>query len=251
MHRNRIALISSAIAFATSSLTVGAAHASFVGLTSVNYELVDGSSRYSVIDVYAEFSGAYDKLVNHYGNSGSTSLVRSALNGTLDGIGFAQASGSGWLPSGAASGSAWDSFVTIGSRSQADAASLVSADPYFLNATTAGAGTVSGGSNSQGTFIGAGWYTGSPTAAHVYAGTYADKRIMLGRFAIETTGLGATDVVSLRYKGNLTMRVGGTSAGSGSVLQSGVDQTFTYGFVPAPGAVALMGLAGLLGRRRR
>lgn len=227
------------------------AHAAFIGVSSTNYQIVDGSSRYSVIDIYADFSGAYDKLVNFYGNSGSSSMVRSSLNGTLDGIGFAQSSGSNWLPSAAGGVSAWDSFVTIGTRSQSDAASVVSADPYFLNATVAGAGMVVGGANSQGTFIGAGWFTGAPTGAHVYAGTYADKRIMLGRFAIETTGLGASDAVSVRYKGNLSMRVGGSSAGTGSILQTAVDQTFTYAFVPAPGAGLALGALGLLARRRR
>jgi hypothetical protein len=225
--------------------------AAFIGVTGTNYQVVDGARRFSVIDVYADCSGAYDKLVNYYGNSGSTSLVRGSLNGVADGIAFAQASGSNWLPSGAAGASAWDSFVTIGSRSQSDAAAVVSADPYFLNATTADAGTVSGGSNTQGAFVGAGWYTGSPTASHVFAGTYDDRRIMLGRFAVETTGLSASDVVTLRYKGNLSMRVGGTSVGTGSILQTAVDQTFAYGFVPAPGAGLALAAAGLLTRRRR
>lgn len=232
------------------SMLAGGAHAAFIGVTSTNYQVVDGASRYSVIDVYADFSGAFDKLVNYYGNASSTSMVRSSLNGTLDGIGFAQASGSNWLPSGASGGSAWDSFVTIGARSQSDAATVVSADPYFLNATSSGAGTVSGGSNAQGSFVGAGWFTGAPTASHVYAGTYADRRIMLGRFTVETTGLSAGDLVTLRYKGNLSMRVGGSSAGAGSILQSAVDQTFTYGFVPAPGAGLALVAATLLTRRR-
>ena len=233
------------------SSLAGAAHGAFTGLSTTNYEVRDGSKRYSVLDVYADFTGAYDKLVNHYGNSSSTSLVRSSLNGTADGIAFAQAGGSSWLPSAAANGYGWDSFVTIGARTQSDAASVVSADPYFTNASTAGATTVAGGNNLQGSFVGAGWYTGSPTGSQVFAGTYTDLRIMLGRFVVETTDLSATDAVTLRYKGNLSMRVGGTSAGSGTILQSAVDQTFTYGFVPAPGAAVLLGAAGLLARRRR
>jgi hypothetical protein len=251
MHIRRVTTRASLAAVLANAALCGAADAAFLGLGSASYQVVDGSSRYSVMDVYAEFSGAFDKLVNHYGNSGSTSMVRSSLNGTIDGIGFAQAGGTGWLPSSAGVGFGWDSFVTIGSRSQADAASLVTADPYFLNATVVGAGMVAGGSNSQGTFIGAGWYTGSPTAAHVYAGSYADSRIMLGRFVVETTTLSASDSVTLRYKGNLSMRVGGSSLNAGSILQSAVDQTFTYAFVPAPGAMLLLGVAGLRSRRRR
>ncbi|MFM7807067.1 MAG: hypothetical protein ACKPEA_03950, partial [Planctomycetota bacterium] len=218
MPRLRIHARSGALATIALSGLASTAQAAFIGLTSTNAQVVDGSRRFSVIDVYAEFTGAYDKLVNFYGSTGSTSMVRSSLNGVADAIGFAQAGGSNWLPSGSSSGSAWDSYVTIGARSQSDASSLVQADPYFLNASTVGAGTVSGGSNSQGTYVGAGWFTGSPTASHVFAGTYVDRRIMLGRFSVETTGLSATDVVTLRYKGNLSMRVNGASAGAGSIL---------------------------------
>ena len=74
---------------------------------------------------------------------------------------------------------------------------------------------------------------------------------MLGRFAIETTNLAASDNVTLRYKGNLSMRVGGTSTSTGTILQTAVDQTFTYGFVPAPGAGLALVATGLLTRRRR
>jgi hypothetical protein len=47
------------------------------------------------------------------------------------------------------------------------------------------------------------------------------------------------------------MRVNGLSAGAGTVIQPSFNETFTYGFVPAPGAVALLALAGLVGSRRR
>lgn len=251
MHLPRIAHRAETFAIVLASGFASMAHAAFLGVTATNYQVVDGARRFSVIDVYADCSGAYDKLVNFYGNANSTSMVRSSLNGTLDGIGFAQASGSSWMPSGAFGGSAWDSFVTIGARLQSDASTVVSSDPYFLNATVVNADNVTGGSNAQGAFVGAGWFTGAPTASHVYAGSYADKRIMLGRFAIETTSLSATDVVTLRYKGNLSMRVNGSSAGAGTILQTAVDQTFTYGFVPAPGAGLALVAAGLLTRRRR
>ncbi len=83
------------------------------------------------------------------------------------------------------------------------------------------------------------------------AGTYLDKRIMLGRFSVETTNMLTTDVLTIQFKGNVTMKVNGTSAGGGTTSQPFFDQTFTYGYVPAPGAFALLGLAGLMGRRRR
>jgi hypothetical protein len=121
----------------------------------------------------------------------------------------------------------------------------------FLNKSTADAVVLSGGTNSSGAYVGAGWHTANPTGSHVFAGTYADKRIMLGRVSVEVTDLAVSDTLTLRFKGNVSMKVDGVSAGGGTILQPAFDQTFTYGFVPAPGAAALLGLAGLAVRRRR
>jgi hypothetical protein len=248
-----------ASALFVSAVTAAGAHAAMTGVTSTNYSVTDGARRYSVMDVYVDFTGAYDKLVNFYGTTGSTSVVMAFINGVSyngpsivagNGAGFAQAAGTSWMPASAAAGNAWDSFVTIGARTQ-DAAAGIAADDYFTNATTVGADTVAGGSNALSAYQGAGWYTNAPTGNHVYAGTYADKRIMLGRFSVETTNLAATDVLTLQFKGNVTMRVNGLSAGAGTVIQPSFNETFTYGFVPAPGAVALLALAGLVGSRRR
>jgi hypothetical protein len=242
-----------------SAVTAAGAHAAMTGVTSTNYSVTDGARRYSVMDVYVDFTGAYDKLVNFYGTTSSTSMVVTSINGVPNngsslvagnGAGFAQAAGTSWMPASAAAGNAWDSFVTIGARTQ-DAAAGIAADNYFTNATTVGANTIAGGSTALGAYEGAGWYTNAPTGNHVYAGTYADKRIMLGRFSVETTNLAATDVLTLQFKGNVTIRVDGLSAGAGTVSQPSFNQTFTYGFVPAPGAVALLALAGLVGSRRR
>ena len=246
-----------ASALAVSAVAASGAHAAMTGVNATNYQVVDGARRFSVMDVYVDCTMAYDKLVNFYGTTSSESLVRTSLNGIYNsrtslvagnGAAFAQATGSDWMPSGDGS-NAWDSFVTIGARTQ-DAGAGIVADNYFLNATTANAPVVAGGSY-QGVHEGAGWYTNAPTGSHVYAGTYADMRIMLGRFSVETTNLAATDVLTLQFKGNVTMKVDGLSAGAGTVIQPSFNQTFTYGFLPAPGAVAFLGLAGLVGRRRR
>ena len=140
--------------------------------------------------------------------------------------------------------------MTIGARTQ-DAGAGIVADGSFLNASTPGAEVVAGGTDSLGLYQGAGWYTNAPSGSHVYAGSYGDLRIMLGRFTLETTNLPATDVVRLQFKGNVTMMVDGSSAGTGTVIQSSFHETFTYGFVPSPGAAALLGIAGAVRRRRR
>ena len=241
--------------------TVAGANAAFLGITGTNYQVVDGSRQFSVMDIYADFDGAYDKLVNYYGTTAHTGLVRTSLNGVLNtsstlvpsngAAAFAQATGTSWMPSGSAATKAWDSFVTIGARTQDYTASSITADPNFLNGNTNGASTVAGGENSAHVYQGAGWYTAAPLDVADLAGTYADKRIMLGRFSIETTNMLTTDVLTIQFKGNVTMKVNGTSAGSGTTSQPFFDQTFTYGYVPAPGAIALLGLAGLMARRRR
>ena len=249
-----------ASALFVSVVAASGAHAAMTGVTATNYSVTDGARRYSVMDVYVDCTGAYDKLVNFYGTTSSTSMVVTSINGAAyngpsivagNGAGFAQAAGTSWMPAAGAAGNAWDSFVTIGARTQDAATAGIAADNYFTNATTVGADTVDGGSTLQGNYAGAGWYTNLPTGSHVYAGTYADKRIMLGRFSVETTNLSTTDVLTLQFKGNVTMRVDGLTAGAGTVIQPSFNQTFTYGFVPAPGAVALLALAGLVGSRRR
>jgi hypothetical protein len=248
-----------ASALFVSAVAASGAHAAMTGVTATNYSVTDGARRYSVMDVYVDCTGAYDKLVNFYGTTSSTSMVVTSINGAAyngpsivagNGAGFAQAAGTSWMPAAGAAGNGWDSFVTIGARTQ-DATAGIAADNYFTNATTVGADTVDGGSTLQGNYAGAGWYTNLPTGNHVYAGTYADNRIMLGRFSVETTNLAATDVLTLQFKGNVTMRVDGLSLGAGTVIQPSFNETFTYGFVPAPGAVALLAIAGLVGSRRR
>ena len=91
--------------------TVAGANAAFLGITGTNYQVVDGSRQFSVMDIYADFSGAYDKLVNYYGTTAHTGLVMTSLNGVSNtssalvpsnGAAFAQAAGTGWMPSASA-----------------------------------------------------------------------------------------------------------------------------------------------------
>ena len=83
---------------------------------------------------------------------------------------------------------------------------------------------------------GAGWYDASPATAN----NVTANKIQLMQI-VRAGGPGAAYTASLA----MTYKVSGTTAaltGNGN---------FTIGVVPAPGAVALMGLAGLTGRRRR
>lgn len=242
------------------------ANAAILGYSGTNYLVVDGSRRYSVMDVYIDCSGAFDKCVNYYGQSTSNGWVLSTKNGVTNdkaatsatnGAPWAQGSGSGWMPQVGMASNAWDSFVTIGSRTQDYTASAITGDPYFMNsnATGAAAGVITGGSNSTPAYVGGGWYTANPLDIADLAGTYADKRLMLGRFSIDVTNITATDTLSMNMKGKVTMKVNGTSAGGGTTTQPAFDKVFTYNTfyvpVPTPGALALVGLAGIVSRRRK
>jgi hypothetical protein len=246
------------------------ANAGILGYSGTNYLVVEGSKRYSVMDVYIDCSNQYDKDVSYYGQNltGKNSWcvttkngVRNANNASTatNGAAWVHSNSTGWMPSANATASAWDSFVTIGARNQTEAQtqSAITADPYFVNGNTAGAETIQGGYNSSTppAYVGAGWYTASPLYAGDLAGSYADKRLMLGRFTIDVTDVTATDVISMEMKGQVTMKVNGTSAGGGTTTQPTFTFTKAYNTffvpVPTPGAIALVGLAGLVSRRRK
>ena len=72
---------------------------------------------------------------------------------------------------------------------------------------------------------------------------------MIGRFAIDITGDAATNN-QLTLKFAVAGKQNGTTTFTGATSTAGRFQ-YTLTFVPAPGAAALIGLAGLLGKRRR
>ena len=80
------------------------------------------------------------------------------------------------------------------------------------------------------------------------AGSYADLKIMLGHFVVDVTSyLGTSDTLTLTFNGNITIKVGGT-------VQQQPQFAASFNFlppIPAPGAIALVGLAGLVSRRRK
>ena len=83
----------------------------------------------------------------------------------------------------------------------------------------------------------AGWYDASPNPQNLIGATYRVRLMQIARIAADDT---------TTYTANLTL--GYAYLGS-TVAQFGYG-SFTIG-APAPGAIALVGLAGLVGRRRR
>ena len=100
-------------------------------------------------------------------------------------------------------------------------------------AATAGAATIGGGS----------------------AGTSLDFHWMIGRFAIDVTGKDAAERITMNAQFNMVGK-NGTAAETGTTFTGAITAAYKvsnfFAFqVPAPGAAALLGAAGLLARRRR
>jgi hypothetical protein len=240
------------------------AHASFAALEFRNKLVFDSGHYYNVFDVYAVCTGQFDRIAMFAGQSTSDhgAVVRTIYNGVANagdaanatnGAPFAQAAGTGWMPDAAADSVAWDSFVTMGSRVQSHAASMqaITPGPYFVNGFTTGADTLQGGYDASSVYVGPGWYAATPNTTESSASAWVDRRLMLGRFSIDVTNLDSHGTLGLQIRGQLSMRVNGTSFGTGTTAQYWVDNTYTLGWVPCPSAMSLVGLAGVVSRRRR
>jgi len=232
---------------------------------------------YSVMDAYVKCGASTDIVSSTFG---VTAYVASTTMNQGDA--FVQAAGSSWAPTTDNDGGV-DSFVTAGCRNQGSDNTLaggkaaflnLQGDTNFTNYNVAGAGAISSLSGSAG----AGWYpaVGANTSTNPYAragyyngasnlakatttitgngiaaGGSLDNLFMVGRFTIDVTGLAdnavrtMTSIFAVAGKNNgVTTVTGATNAGYR------YNQTLTFA-VPAPGAAALIGLAGLVGRRRR
>ena len=154
-------------------------------------------------------------------------------------------------------------------------------DVYFMNPNS-NVGSIVGGSNSNGIFIGAGVYQASPTDSgfQTNASAYADKMVMFGRFTLKCSDIIAAATPSkltmwCDFVGKSTAQTGGTTlytlasanlksdaqtkyTTSGKVwtfdssfsgLEAG-QEAWTFG-VPSPGAATLIVLAGMASSRRR
>ena len=191
-----------------------------------------------VVDLYLELDGASDILLNIYNYNGSN----QGDNPTY----FQGLTAAGWAPNEQGSifttevSQMFDSFIAIGGVTSEGmdgnpyqmAGNGVAVDPNFgQSAPGAGDG---GNNNAAGPGYDAGWFNGNPNNP---IGASVDGVVFIGRFSIA-----GSDGFSLEGStGNATFNEGlGTPGQQGG-----------WTVVPAPGALALLGLAGLAGRRRR
>ncbi len=87
------------------------------------------------------------------------------------------------------------------------------------------------------------------------AGTSLDFHWMIGRFAIDVTGKTDAERITMNAQFNMVGK-NGTAAEAGTTFTGATTAAYKvsnfFAFqVPAPGAAALLGAAGLLGRRRK
>ena len=250
------------------SAGANAAILGYSGAQSYMTKVVSGVARtYSAIDVFVDCDNAADYIVNFYGVQLKKSFVGVVKNGVsnsatatnanaTNGVLFNQGTGTnkGWNPDFDNTDGLFDSFVTIGARTQEaagnpDSGNGLSKDPSFSNysSSTSGFGTLRTGTTST-TDAGPGWYSGDPNNVMNKAGSYADLKIMLGHFVVDVTSyLGTSTTLTLTFNGNITIKVGG-------VTQQQPEFAASFNFlppIPAPGAIALVGLAGLVSRRRK
>jgi hypothetical protein len=223
------------------------ASAAFVGWAA--YSRVDAATSTVFVDVFANFDGASDRVLN-------------VFNANV------AASGAGFLQSGLTSRKAWapqagqtvddrDSFMTIGGTFAGEefyASAATGGDPGFT--ATAGAWNPTILSTpSTAVPANAGWFAGNPNSVDIVAidldaatgGLWQNRAARYGvwvaHFAFDATTVSAGDTVSF------SSQVGYKANGNPGGALYGTDaRVFS---IPAPGAIALLAAAGLVGSRVR
>jgi len=210
-------------AIAAGSFIASAATADFTGWSFENYSVSNGAGDFCIIDLYADFESQSDNLL-------SVLNMNIQLNGADC---FYNASQPPFVPpslapmsfGGAIPSDEWiaDSFVTIGLNQEAEANGW-SGDPNFEdNCTNVGDG--------------GGWFNVPPTNGQGTPDN--DLRVLVGRFT----------VLKAEADAGASLSISGSAAyndGSNAFSDLG-----TIAWIPGPGAIAMLGMAGLVGSRRR
>jgi hypothetical protein len=228
----KLVLSSLALAAAISSV----ASATFVEYYTVKTQSTDSGVDLDVYNLYARFNGGTDTVLNAFNwnaINGATCNAFYHKDNASGNTGVLQTAFGTWAP--ALTGSPtlnrpFDSFLSIGSTN--GATSATTADPSWPNPTGWNRTDLPTGYN-------VGWFNSSPPNLQGrvgVAGNTADS-VRLGQFVL------ARNFVA----GSFNLKIGYNSGIAGAAVQFH-EGTFT---LPTPGAIALLGLAGLTGRRRR
>jgi hypothetical protein len=210
------------ITVASLSIIGGTAAADYTGLS---YETTFDNVPDSVtIRVYADFDNQNDQLNAVYGDGAHPLSIESTTSFYQNPFGGPVSTDINPALFPVFPSLEYDSWVTIGLEDQVDNAMLnIGID--WTNFEAGGAIETSDGA----------WFA-TPDDAQVLAG--AELRVLIGQF----TSMGNDSIVS----GTISMQ--GTTAAGDTWVATDVQ---IGGLIPAPGAVALLGLAALTTRRRR
>jgi MYXO-CTERM domain-containing protein len=204
------------------SLIASSAMADYTGLTSVNSDNGDGTW---TAQIYANFSAATDELDAVFGDAQNALSISTSGSFYQNALGGATSTSINPALIPLFPSLALDSWVTIGLSDQTGNA--------LLNIGIDFSGFEAGGSISTDN---GSWFA-TPDDPQVLAG--ADLRVLVGQFTMMGMDDNVSGVLNLQGK-----------AGGGVTYQAR-DQDFNFSMVPAPGALALLGLAGIASRRRR
>jgi hypothetical protein len=243
----KIGITAAALGLAVS----GVASAAFTGYSTVCTNVTTGGVNLLRIELFANFNGATDTVLNVFnfqaqGGWGANLDAASGFwhkdNSDYNGGVLSQEYGT-WAPQLTGSATAnrpFDSFLLIGGNPTAT--NSTSADPSWGLAGAGAAGwgvaqiPVANLTNANTL----GWFNSSPpnNQGRVGVGPNTATQVKLGQFVL-SQGDNAFRTYTLRTAYN-------NGQGGGVVF---ADGEFTC--IPTPGAIALLGLAGLTGRRRR
>jgi len=224
-----------ALAAAVSSV----ASATFVEFYTVKTQTSNSGINLDVYTLYARFNGATDTVLNAFNfnrtDGAATNLFYHKDNAYYN-TGVLMKEFGTWAPSQTGSitlNRPFDSFLTIGGN--ATPTNTTNADPSWTGTGSWNRPDVPNGSN-------VGWFNSNPPNIQGrvgQTGNLADS-VRLGQFSMDRDAAAST----------WNLKIGYNNGVAGSPVQF-AEATFTLGVIPAPGAIALLGLAGLAGRRRR
>lgn len=217
------------------------ANAAYQGLVVLKHTTVTlPAGTFDSYRVYAKFSDAGDYLLAVSGSPllGTMTIQNRNAGNTGAGTGFFNPAGTNSAPvitGYSPAAFTWETFVTIGGPvySAANITGLSPNFPEFAPGTQYQTGDAS-------------WFATGPTtqgsAANGIALAGGGFGVMMMQLTV-ATGENVRGTVAVTYLNNTGL--------AGTTSFSSTNQTFDSFGIPAPGAFALLGVAGLVGSRRR
>jgi hypothetical protein len=210
------------LAIAATSLIAGTAIADYTGLSFDGTDNGDGTW---TARIFANFSAGTDQLNAVYGDTNNLLSVSSSSSFYQNAFGANTAAGINPALIPAFPSLVLDSWATIGLEDQVGN-NMLDIGIDWSDFENGGAITSNNGS----------WFA-TPEDAQCLAGS--ELRVMVGQFTMFGVDSTVSGVLNLQGKvGDFETFVA-------------TGQAFEYSLIPAPGALALLGLAGIAGRRRR